>query len=712
MNVLLVFPPLFASLVQPHAAVPRLAAVLRRAGHRVEVCDLNLAFVRRLVEGDGWPEIQAILDREWDRLEGLDLLDAPSQRAYLDLAWTAGRPVDDVGQELRAAAATLRDTESGYIWEEYDGATRVMSRMWALVARALAIGEEPCGPPGSYYGRAATMSSSEMLRRLSRGTGDPCVRFCAGEIINRVRRQGIELVGISITTLSQLEPALGLARMLNSELGRRVRVVLGGNIVTRLRDVFVRRPDLLQGLHAAVVYEGELPLLRLAAGEDRSLVPNLIYVTEEGGRQSPVGDPMPIDDIPTPDFSGLDLTAYLAPEPVLPIVAGHGCDWKRCGFCNIFLGYSSTQHRDPELVATDMVELHRRHGARLFTLYQESISPERLAAISQALLRTGVDLRWEASSEFEPGFTADDCATMYRAGCRCMHLGLETVDDRVIGLMQRNISAGLADEVVRNTAGAGIMNAITVISGFPTETLDEARRTGEFIQERARFMQSVSVSVYYISRGSPVDRDPGRYDVILERDPDLDLQLAFSDYECASGMTPAQRHAHARELMSAMREKGCVFPVDPPLLFLARYETDKPAVVFERSREFARRPRPTEPARPSGSLRGPRLNRGVLLRRAAFPLDRMRSTFVHPLAAAGILDPHPIERDPADFCLDSARDRVLRLSPQALALLRLCDGRNEAEVFQGFLEATGLESQKGLPLFRGLLRLHQAFLDT
>ena len=41
----------------------------------------------------------------------------------------------------------------------------------------------------------------------------------------------------------------------------------------------------------------------------------------------------------SPDFDGLPLERYLAPELVLPLATSHGCYHGKCAFCNV--GYGS-----------------------------------------------------------------------------------------------------------------------------------------------------------------------------------------------------------------------------------------------------------------------------------------------------------------------------------------------------------------------------------
>ena len=183
MRIALVFPPLFANIVQPHAAMPRLAAVLGQAGHEARVFDLNLAYVRWLVGGAGWATVQPLLDAEWQRLEAAEILEPDEQRAYLELAWAAGRPAEEIRRTFAAAFALLRDPVSGTIWDDYRHAMAIVGRFWTLLARAAAIRDQPADSPlGSYYGRAAAVSSADLLRRLAANREDAGAKFYADQV--------------------------------------------------------------------------------------------------------------------------------------------------------------------------------------------------------------------------------------------------------------------------------------------------------------------------------------------------------------------------------------------------------------------------------------------------------------------------------------------------------------------------------------------------
>src|SRR6185437_11784352 len=116
-----------------------------------------------------------------------------------------------------------------------------------------------------------------------------------------------------------------------------IHVTIGGNTVTRLRDVLPQSP-LFQYFDSAVVYEGETAFTQLveAVGAKQSLanVPNTIYKDETGIHVSPLSYAEDMAALPPPDFDGLPLEKYFVPARVLPYLATRGCYWGRCEFCD------------------------------------------------------------------------------------------------------------------------------------------------------------------------------------------------------------------------------------------------------------------------------------------------------------------------------------------------------------------------------------------
>ena len=140
-----------------------------------------------------------------------------------------------------------------------------------------------------------------------------------------------DIIGISIVLRQQLFSTMTFCAMIKEQFPD-IHITIGGNTVTRLRDVFPNTPKLFELFDSAIVYEGETAFLQLieAVGTDRDFndIPNLIWRDKTGIHTSPVTSSENMSDLPPPDFDGLPLEKYFVPEPILPYLATRGCYWE------------------------------------------------------------------------------------------------------------------------------------------------------------------------------------------------------------------------------------------------------------------------------------------------------------------------------------------------------------------------------------------------
>src|SRR2546426_762768 len=136
----------------------------------------------------------------------------------------------------------------------------------------------------------------------------------------------------------KLEWAINTFRQLIKEQFPNIHVTIGGNTVTRLRDVLPKTPNLFALFDSAVIYEGETAFLQLieavGAGRDLAGIPNLMYRDASGIHTSSLSCAEDMAALPAPDFDGLPLEKYFVPDRILPYLATRGCYWGRCEFCD------------------------------------------------------------------------------------------------------------------------------------------------------------------------------------------------------------------------------------------------------------------------------------------------------------------------------------------------------------------------------------------
>jgi anaerobic magnesium-protoporphyrin IX monomethyl ester cyclase len=185
------------------------------------------------------------------------------------------------------------------------------------------------------------------------------------------------VVGFSLIFQFFLPEYRRLAQRLR-EAGVESHFTIGGHYASLCpEELLANFPE----IDSVVRYEGEVTLLelvdRLHAGEDWQGTDGIAYLRDGEVVTTPARPLVEdLDSLPFPDRPK-------APEriggfPTLPVLASRGCI-RRCSFCSIHTFYRTApgkvvRVRKPQKVVEEMVDLHRRHGVRVF-LFQDDDFP-------------------------------------------------------------------------------------------------------------------------------------------------------------------------------------------------------------------------------------------------------------------------------------------------------------------------------------------------
>jgi radical SAM superfamily enzyme YgiQ (UPF0313 family) len=422
-------------------------------------------------------------------------------------------------------------------------------------------------------------------------------------ILPDIVREQPDIVGISIPTEGQMLAGMTLAHLIKQS-GLDCHVTVGGPHITMLREQLPKVPALFKLIDSAVAFEGEEPLLRLAealaGGRDLAAVPNLIWrdgarmrvngpviapvhvswrpggkppgdevaglpgsapsmglVGDKAGLQpAPLSGPDSSDPGGLPDFDGLPLGRYLAPYPVLPLLTAHGCYHGDCAFCNV--GYGRGGHfrpLKPDQVVAQMLALQQKYGVRHIFFADEAMTPHSMRAMAAPLTAQGSPIHWCGCMRFEKALTADLLERMAAAGCRMLLFGLETASERMIELMDKGTRRETMSRILRESTAVGIWNHTFFFFGFPTETLEDAQDTVNFVYAHGDAIHSASPGEFVLERYSPVHQRPADFGVrrIIER-PEQDLAIYF-DYELAAGLDEQMAKTITERLLDVLPGK-------------------------------------------------------------------------------------------------------------------------------------------------------------
>jgi hypothetical protein len=509
MRLALIYPPL-ADATQPYSSLPALLAYLRaRTVHQVECIDGNLDFVRACLKPDVLSDAALEAAARLEELDARATLSEDEAAEYDSLA-RARLKAPFVVAGIEAAVADLTTLDAFRDPGRLNRSNRLIQDAVALLcACGLPFQRDPFARLGpSLTGRDLTAWATGPRGEALSGRLEPIAR--------RIVKAEPAAIGISVTYRSQILPTVCLCILLR-RLAPDASIILGGGIVSQWYDHIEESPEVFDWADFLIAFEGESGLAALCDALDGETspddVPNLVY-RREGRIEKTRRAVEEIDSLPTPDYSGLPLHDYLAPEPVLLLSTSRGCYWGKCAFCTVSPSTRGPyRRRDPELVHRDLIELHRRYGATCISFGDDCVAPATLRTLSRRLIWDGPALSWQCEARFEPALDAELLAEMRQAGCAQLIFGLESFSPRVLDSMAKGTRTGIVRRILGDCRQVGIAFNLQLFFGFPGETIDEAQSTYEFVMEQAHGAASFSFGTFELQRGSPVARDPAAFGI-------------------------------------------------------------------------------------------------------------------------------------------------------------------------------------------------------
>lgn len=534
MKVMLLFPPNWTPSM-PHLALPTLTAYLREQGVAVIQRDLNATTFDDILTRQYIVDTLARLREDY----GADVSRYPANRRAVpkpeQVQW-ALREGPHLANDVQSAKRIMRSEAF------FEGDKSLPA--FETVIKCLEIASLPFYPASlnlqTYIAAYPTDSSKGLLEGVKDENHNIFLNIFRNGILKEIEQEKPDIVGISIPSMPQMLAAMTLGYLVKNS-GLDCHVTVGGPHVSMLRDEFVKVPEIFSLFDSAVVFDGEVPLLRLTealdSDGDLSQVPNLVYQDGDTIRATERKVPEKISDLPLPDFDGLPLDRYLAPHLALPLLTARGCYFGKCAFCNVGYGEAETfSQLKAEHLAEQMVALKDKYGVRHIFFSDEAITPKNLRALPPVLEKISESFHWGGCVRFEKVVSQDLLNTMQAGGCRMILFGLESASEAVMDRMIKGTQVDDMSRILKASSTAGIWNHTFFFFGFPGETLEDAQETVNFLYEHKPYIHSAAMGTFLMERYSPAHRFPEKFGVskIIE-EPDKDLAIYF-DYEVSEGI--------------------------------------------------------------------------------------------------------------------------------------------------------------------------------
>ena len=302
-------------------------------------------------------------------------------------------------------------------------------------------------------------------------------------------------VGISSMTGTQIHHALRAASVVR-KTDPNIPIVWGGVHPSLTTLQTLEHPS----VDVVVIGEGEYTAVELANAykNDSSLddVKSICYKKPDDSiKMTDIRPQLDLNELPEMPYDLVDFDKYASIdfsgnfERSISFETSRGCPW-RCGFCYINSFYNS-QWRvfSPEYVVEKLRYVVDKYNVKsvYFVDDEMAIDTKRFEKLVDALLESGLDITWGTQ-----GIRIDTMARimenhpnlldkMYKSGNKQIEIGLESGTDRVLRLMQKDITLDkmkiITDKLTEFSEDKDITLHYNMMGGFPTETREEVEET-------------------------------------------------------------------------------------------------------------------------------------------------------------------------------------------------------------------------------------------
>ena len=309
----------------------------------------------------------------------------------------------------------------------------------------------------------------------------PANRWSETKFEIQLEEESPNIVGITANsfTFPEAKKLAGIIKRKNNQ----IKVVLGGPHVTLYPTETLLHPE----FDFAFFGEAEVSFPNfIEALNNQSLlsgVKGLVY--RENGKitcnspQEPIVD---LDKISFPARHLIPMEKYFSPiaraSPYHIMITSRGCPFS-CTYCAPSLEGKKFRMRSPTNTVDEIEELVLNYGIKELQFYDDSLSvnKNRVMQICDEITRRELKFQWDARTRVD---IVDEnlLKKMKGAGCTRIRYGIESGDQRILDIMNKNTTLEQIEQAVALTRDIGGIEILTYFMiGTPGETLNTIHRT-------------------------------------------------------------------------------------------------------------------------------------------------------------------------------------------------------------------------------------------
>lgn len=298
------------------------------------------------------------------------------------------------------------------------------------------------------------------------------------QTIQFIKDESPDILGMSVVT-RRLWATSKIASRVREELPR-CKIVVGGPHVNYWPVETIRLGAIDYAITGYAEFSFPALVKAIAAGErseDLATIPELYYWRGKDLRNTPPekAETKSLDHVPYPNRTLLNLDDYFTAVDMARMTttySSRGCPY-RCIYCDVqekaYL-YRSARSMVDEFEGVVRLGIHEIH------IFDDvfNIRKPRVMEICQEIQRRKLDFRWSIRARVNP-WDRETLQALYDAGCRRIHVGVESLDEPTLKYMNKRQSLADIRAFFKMCNEIGIESLAYFIIGFPTES-EEYRR--------------------------------------------------------------------------------------------------------------------------------------------------------------------------------------------------------------------------------------------
>jgi ribosomal peptide maturation radical SAM protein 1 len=216
-----------------------------------------------------------------------------------------------------------------------------------------------------------------------------------------------------------------------------------------------------------------------------------------------------MDALPTPDHS--DYFARLAAStfhaqvhPAIPFESSRGCWWGQkhhCTFCGLNSDSMAFNAKSAARVLEETRALAQRHGIERFCAADNIMALDHIDGVFGALAADPTG--WKFFYEIKANLSEPQLRKLALGGVTWVQPGIESLDDSVLRIMRKGVTALANVRLLRNCAEIGVGAVWNILYGFPDEAPEAYARMTAVLPLLEHLRPPTSCSRIRIDRFSP-----------------------------------------------------------------------------------------------------------------------------------------------------------------------------------------------------------------